>query len=472
MSGAVSIVWFRRDLRLRDNPALLAAIERGAVVPVFIWAPDEEAAWAPGGASRWWLHHSLNALDAGLRGLGSRLVLRRGPSLAALDALVRETGAHAVFWNRLPEPAAAQRDAEVERELRGRGLVVGYHNAALLFEPAAIRSGEGKPFSVFTPFWRACLAAPEPAPPLAAPARLIAPGDWPRSEPLEALGLDPGHAWTRGLQQTWQPGERGELARLRLLLKSRLIEYEERRDRPDLDGTSTLSPHLHFGEVSPREVWQAVRARGLGPRRQAGAAVFLKELGWREFAHHLLARFPALPDRPWRPEWKRFPWASDPALLRAWEQGRTGYPLVDAGMRQLWVTGWMHNRVRMVVASFLVKHLLVPWQDGERWFWDTLVDADLANNALNWQWVAGSGPDAAPYFRIFNPVIQSRKFDPAGDYIRRWVPALGDVPAPAIHQPWKTSGPNYPAPIVDHQLARQRALALFADLRATEATIE
>jgi deoxyribodipyrimidine photo-lyase len=463
MSGTsgspTTLVWFRRDLRLGDHPALVTAAARGAVVPVFIWAPDEDGAWPPGGASRWWSHHALASLQQSLEARGSRLILRRGPSLPALLALAKETGARRVHFSPLLEPAAAARDERVAEGLRARGLEVERHGSALLFEPGTIRSAAGTPFAVFTAFWRACLAAPPPAAPLPAPARLVAPARWPTSVALEALELDPRHPWTAGLARTWQPGEKQALVRLRALVRHRLARYEVDRDLPALDGTSTLSPYLHHGEVGPRQIWQALRDGG------AGAPAFRRELGWREFAHHVLARLPSLPEVPCRPEFLRFAWQHDPGLLRAWQQGRTGYPLVDAGMRQLWTTGWMHNRVRMVVASFLVKHLLLPWQEGERWFWDTLVDADLANNALNWQWVAGTGVDPAPYFRIFNPVIQSRKFDPGGRYIRAWVPELAGLSDREIHEPWKVAA-KYPEPVVEHRFARARALALFAELRA------
>ena len=453
-----TIVWFRRDLRLGDHPALAAAAARGAVVPVFIWAPEEEGAWPPGGASRWWLHHSLRALGESLAARGSRLIFRRGPSAEALAAVAAETGASAVCWSRLPEPAARGRDDAVEARLRARPLKVARHDGNWLFAPGAIRNTAGDAFSVFTPFWRACLAGPPPAPPLPAPARLASPGRWPTSVSLDDLGLDPRHPWTDGLARAWTPGEAPARARLRTLLRHRLADYPTNRDRPALDGTSTLSPHLHHGEISARQIWQA-----LADQRDAAATAFRRELGWREFAHHALDRFPHLPERSVRPEpggARRRPAA---AALRAWQRGRTGYPLVDAGMRQLWATGWMHNRVRMVVASFLVKHLLAPWREGARWFWDALVDADLANNSLNWQWVAGTGFDAAPYYRIFNPAAQSRKFDPGGDYLRRWVPELAALSDREIHQPPPGKAPGYPEPMIDHHLARARVIAALRD---------
>ena len=423
-----ALVWFRLDLRLADNPALRAAIERGAqVVPVFIWAPDEEAPWEPGSASRWWLHQSLRALDADLRKLGSRLVVRRGPTLRALRTLVKETAADAVFWNRRYEPAIIARDAKLLDVLRSEGLTIETFNSALLHEPWTIANQSRKPFQVFTPFWRRCLTEPEPQPPLARPRRLRAPTHWPQSLPLEALKLEPRLDWAEGMRSAWQPGESGAQAALAEFLAAPLLRYDEDRNRPDLSGTSGLSPHLHFGETSPRQVWHAMKeyaeSHGI-PSRTWHDWQFLTELGWREFAHHLLFHFPHTPDKPLRAEFARFPWRQNPECLRAWQRGRTGYPLVDAGMRQLWATGWMHNRVRMVVASFLVKDLAISWAEGARWFWDTLVDADLANNTLGWQWAAGCGADAAPYFRIFNPVTQGQHFDPQGAYIRRWVREL------------------------------------------------
>jgi deoxyribodipyrimidine photo-lyase len=420
-----SIVWFRLDLRLADNPALDAAVQRGGpVVPVFIWAPDEEGDWPPGAASRWWLHQSLEKFDAALRERGSRLIIRRGPSLAALRTLIKETGAETVFWNRRYEPALIERDKAVKAAVPAESF-----NSALLYEP-----WELKPYKVFTPFWRACGTLAEPPEPRPAPRALPAPAKWPASLKLDELKLLPKINWADGFREVWQPGEDGARAQLKRFAAGPVARYASDRDRPDLVGTSRLSPHLHFGEVSPRQVWHA-----------ATRAEYRRQLGWREFAHHLLFHFPQTPTVPLRPDFEKFPWSKDGAGLEEWKRGRTGFPLVDAGMRELWTTGWMHNRVRMVTASFLVKDLLIPWQEGARWFWDTLVDADLANNTLGWQWVAGCGADAAPFFRIFNPAMQAEKFDPQGAYVRRW------VPAPV-------------APIVDHGAARERALEALAKI--------
>jgi deoxyribodipyrimidine photo-lyase len=481
VSGRSALVWFRQDLRVDDHPALTAAVRTGAVVvPVFIWAPHEEGDWPPGAASRWWLHHSLEALNRSLKACCSRLIVRKGDSPGVLRALACETGAAAVFWNRRYEPAAARRDAEVAESLRSEGLTVKSFNSALLFEPDEVRTGQGGPFRVFTPFWKACLAAPARESPLARPVRLAAPRSWPKSLTIAALDLLPRIGWADGLRGAWQPGEAGAKRVLDGFVGDAIRRYDEDRNRPDLPGSSRLSPHLHWGEISPRRIWYEVleMAEQRADRSLAkNAASFLRELGWREFAHHLLCHYPHTPTRPLREEFARFPWRRDAAALRAWQQGRTGYPIVDAGMRELWATGWMHNRVRMIVASFLVKDLLIPWQEGAKWFWDTLVDADLANNTLGWQWTAGCGADAAPYFRVFNPAMQGAKFDPDGVYVRRWVPELAKLPSLWIHRPHEADsdvlskagvrlGGTYPFPIVDHAEARLRALAAFGRITA------
>ena len=474
-----SIVWFRLDLRLKDNPALVAAGGCGGpIVPVFIWSPEEYGAWPPGAASRWWLHQSLAALDANLRALGSRLVLRRGPALAALRLLIRETGAGAVFWNRRYEPDLIARDLTIREALRGGGLRLESFGAALLHEPWTIQNRAGKPFQVFTPFWQHCLNQGEPAAPLPPPKSLRSPDEWPASLPLAALELEPKLDWAGGLRSAWQPGEAGATAALKRFLGHGLADYAAQRNIPAEAGTSRLSPHLHFGEISPRQIWGAVgHQAGLLGLKKWRDTQFVTELGWREFAHHLLFHFPRTPAEPLRPGFNHFPWQPDAARLRAWQRGRTGYPIVDAGLRELWATGWMHNRVRMIVASFLVKDLLQPWPEGARWFWDTLVDADLAQNTLGWQWSAGCGADAAPYFRVFNPVSQGAKFDPCGEYVRRWCPELSKLPDPWLHHPWQAPaealaragvklGRDYPEPMVDHVQARRLALAAFASLKS------
>ncbi|MBI1356214.1 MAG: deoxyribodipyrimidine photo-lyase [Acidobacteria bacterium] len=482
MSGS-TLVWFRHDFRLADNPALAAATARGGpVVPVFLWEPAEEGDWPAGGASKWWLHQSLERLDADLRALGSRLILRQGPAAETLAALARETGAEAVYWNRRYEPASIERDQGVKQSLRSEGLDCRSFSAALLWEPWTIRTQSGGPYKVFSPFWRACQAAEPPGEPEPAPTSLPSPAIWPCSVQLAALGLEPAIDWAAGIREAWRPGEAGAAERLSRFVEEIVDDYAESRDRPDRDGTSRLSPHLHFGEISPRTIWRAVRERldRQEPPRGAvakSAQKYLAELAWREFGHHLLYHFPHTPLEPLRPEFARFPWADDPENLRRWQKGRTGYPIVDAGMRELWATGWMHNRVRMIVASFLVKDLLLPWQEGARWFWDTLVDADLANNTLGWQWAGGCGADAAPYFRIFNPILQGERFDPRGVYVRRWVPELAAVPDRWLHKPWEAPmkvlrgcgvnpATDYPLPSVNHSEARQRALEAWDELKS------
>jgi deoxyribodipyrimidine photo-lyase len=483
-SVETSLVWFQLDLRLADNPALHAAVRRGGpVVPVFIYAPDEEAPWPPGAASRWWLHQSLRSLDAHLRRLGSRLIIRRGPALEALELLTKETGATAVFWNRRYEPAVSKRANWIESALINRGLQVESFNGGLLHEPWTIQNQSGRPFQVFTPFWRYCLAQPAPPTPLATPKHLPAPRPWPKSLPLAELQLEPKINWSAGLRAAWQPGGAGAKSNLARFLKRAFNDYSEQRNLPGTPGTSRLSPHLHFGEISPRQVWHGVatmaKRRGLAENGWRHSQ-FLTELGWREFAHHLLFHFPRTPTEPLRAGFNRFPWRRNSTWLKAWQKGRTGHPIVDAGMRELWATGWMHNRVRMITASFLVKDLLISWHIGARWFWDTLVDADVAQNTLGWQWVAGCGADAAPYFRVFNPVRQGEKFDPRGEYVRHWCPELAKLPDRWLHEPWRAPkdvlsaadvelGRNYPRPIVNHIIAREVALEAFAKCKKTVA---
>ena len=439
-----TILWLRQDLRLADQPALQAAIERGgAVIPVFIDSAAEEGEWQPGAASRWWMHQSLESLAAALEQRGSRLVLRRATdSLACLRELIAETGATAVYWGRRYEPQVIARDGEIKTALREAGIEVRSFNTALLIEPWDVQNLSGKPFQVFTPFWRKACTAIDPPKPAAAPARIAAPAKWPRSVALNDLGLMPRIAWHGGMARAWRPGEAGAHDLLQQFLDGPVKDYAAQRNMPAVSGTSRLSPHLHFGEISPRQIWHAAP--------EWRSTQFITEIGWREFAHHLIYHFPRTTNEPLRADFARFPWRESTGDLQAWQQGRTGVPLVDAGMRELWETGWMHNRVRMVVASFLVKNLRLHWLHGARWFWDTLVDADLASNTLGWQWAAGCGADAAPYFRIFNPDSQAEKFDPQGEYQRRW---LG-------------SGPR-PAPIVDLKASRVEALAAFQTLRTS-----
>jgi len=481
MTRPISILWFRHDLRLDDNLALHAALAHGKVViPIFIWEPEAEGEWLPGRASRCWLHWSLKGLNAALRGVGSRLIIRQGNTLDNLLRLLEETRASAVIWNRRYEPAIAARDQEIETALRRKGATVETFNALTLFEPWTVQTKSSTPYKVFTPFYRACLALPEPSAPMNAPTAIGRPRKWPTSVTLEELRLLPRIPWDAGIRSTWAFGEAAGNARFDDFISESLADYLDRRDRLDMKGTSCLSPFLHFGEISPRRIWHSVR-EAMRRRKQIGlrpaAEGYLRQLVWREFAHHLLFHFPRTPSAPLDHTFERFPWRNDPQALRAWQKGQTGYPIIDAGMRQLWTTGWMHNRVRMLVGSFLVKDLLIPWQSGARWFWDTLVDADLANNTLGWQWVAGCGADAAPFFRIFNPVTQGERFDPKGEYVRQWVPELANLPDKWIHKPWQSPeaelrkagvelGCSYPRPIVDHDEARQRALEVFRKLRS------
>jgi deoxyribodipyrimidine photo-lyase len=474
-NGPACILWFRNDLRIEDNPALDAALAHGGpIIPVYIWAPQEEKPWSPGAASRWWLHQSLRQLDSELRRHGSRLILRQGTAYRELLLLATQIGADTVIWSRRYEPAIIKRDAIVESKLESAGIKARTVNASLLAEPWELMTKQERPYQVFAPFHRRLLEH-NCGTPLPAPGRIRGPSIWPDSLDLRDLRLEPAADWAAGIRATWQPGERGARRALHQFIESALYRYASARDRPDLPGTSHLSPHLHFGEIGPRTIWNAVRENAATDTRNGAAQseeAFLRQLAWREFSYHLLYHFPDTPLKPLKANFERFPWQTDRRALQAWQQGRTGYPFVDAGMRELWTTGWMHNRARLNAASFLVKHLLLPWQRGEKWFWDTLVDADLANNTMGWQWVAGSGADAAPYFRVFNPIMQGVKFDPDGDYVRRWVPELAALPPRWIHQPWKAPenvlraariylGRTYPLPIVDHDQARRRALDAY-----------
>ncbi len=472
--STVAIVWLRRDFRLTDNAALnYAAARCDQVIPVYLHAPHEDAPWQPGAASRWWLHCSLNAMESALRQRGSGLVIRAGSSADILQELVRETHAELVCWNRLYEPAAASRDANVAQALSRLGCKTKSCRGALLQEPGEVLTNDGQPYRVYTPFSRRyfedCLID-RPAPAL--PKLNSLPPDL-KSVRVSELKLLPKISWYQSFEKHWCPGESGARELLEQFIESgQLSQYAHGRDLPSKSGVSRLSPHLHFGEITPRQIWHAAVAV-----EPAVSFPFKRQLVWRDFAHHILHEHPHTPELPFNPRFEKFPWSGDQELLSAWQQGQTGIPLVDAGMRQLWQTGWMHNRVRMAAATLLTKHALVHWREGARWFWDTLVDADLANNTMGWQWTAGCGVDAAPYFRILNPVRQGQRFDAGGEYVRTWVPELAQLSASHIHEPWSVPdqqlraanvhlGKSYPNRIVDLADGRNRALRCFNSMRS------
>ena len=467
----VALVWFRDDLRLRDHPALQAALKAGlAPLPVYIHAPHEEGAWAPGAASNAWRHRALHALDAQLRARGSRLHVFAGDSDDVLQALATATGASAVFWNRRHEPAVEQRDSALRRRLRALGLRAEALGSGLLFEPWQLETRGGEPFRVFMPFWNAARRQWNPPALSPAPVQLPTFDALPDEAGIDALGLRPAQGWDASFWRHWTPGEDGAAQALEAFLERGLPRYSTGRDLPADSLTSRLSPHLHFGGITAARVVARLADASAADEREA----FIRELAWREFGWHVLHHFPHTSDANFNPRFDDFPWAQpEPRLLEAWQRGRTGVPIVDAGMRELWSTGWMHNRVRMVAASYLTKHLRMHWLHGARWFWDTLVDADLGNNTLGWQWVAGTGVDAAPYFRVFNPVLQAQRFDPQSEYIARWVPELRALPPRARHAPWMAAaaqragiGEGYPAaPVVDLADGRAAALEAFARTR-------
>jgi deoxyribodipyrimidine photo-lyase len=471
---SIALVWLRRDLRLHDNPALSAACERHRqVIPVYLHVPGEESPWAPGAAGTWWLRGALGSLATELAAAGCPLVVRAGETRATLATLVERTGATALYWNRLYDPAVTERDEAIRAWAGETGLEVESFHGALLHEPWTIANRSGAPYRVFTPFWKCCLDLGMPREPLPAPE--LPPHTFADLAQVEDLALLPDLArqgnWDRGLAEAWRPTESAGLDLLAGFADGPVEAYPDRRDLPGEPGTSRLSPYLHFGQLSPYQVHQACVSRG----RSAGP--YLRQLYWREFGHHLLYHFPHTDLEPLDPRFRHFPWRADyDEDLRHWQRGRTGIPIIDAGMRELWRTGWMHNRVRMLVASLLSKNLRIPWQEGARWFWDTLVDADLANNTMGWQWTAGSGADAAPYFRIFNPSTQGERSDPKGRYVRRWLPELAGLPDKWIHRPWEAPaqvlaeagvrlGDDYPAPLVDLRESRQAALDAWDSLK-------
>jgi deoxyribodipyrimidine photo-lyase len=479
LEKAPVIMWFRRDLRLSDNRALTAAIATGRpVIALYVLDDVSPGIHAMGGAQRWWLEGSIRALTTDLARINIELILRKGRAEELLGSLIGEAGAHAIFFSKNYAPWAKTLESRVSQ--MAQKLEIGCHRftGQLLFKPIDIKTAMGQPYKVYTPFSRSCFAAPAPPAPLHKPKQILPFSQALTSDELDTWKLRPERPdWANGLETTWQPGEATARNKLDIFLAQRLEAYAHARDYPGIIGTSQLSPHLHFGEISPAQCWHAVRH--VTEKRSCGdlaADKFLKELLWREFCAHLLHHWPNLPNKPFKPAFNNFPWRENPQGFERWCQGKTGYPIVDAGMRELWHTGWMHNRVRMIAASFLVKDLLIDWRKGAAWFQDTLVDADLASNSAGWQWVAGCGADAAPFFRIFNPQLQGEKFDPDGTYVRHWVPELANLPNALIHRPWAAPvdtlrstkimlGETYPLPIIDHQSARHQALDALKTIR-------
>lgn len=469
MTKSPIILWFRQDLRLQSNPALLAAHKTGRpIVPVYILDDANAGEWKMGGASRWWLHHSLQALN---KSVSQNMVFKCEDAQTALLKVMKDTGAENIYWNRCYEPWRVARDKKIKEEIKG----CKSFNGSLLFEPHTTLKEDGAPYKVFTPFYKkGCLGrAPTPPKPTQAPKNI----NWydTKSSKVNDLGLIPEINWYEQMEKEWQPGEEGALKRLNEFIGNGLKNYKEGRNIPANKNVSRLSPHLHFGEISPHQAWYGIQKAMIEQQCENDGEHFLSELGWREFSNNLLYHFPDLPRKNLQEKFNNFPWHNDDAALLAWQKGQTGYPIVDAGMRELWQTGYMHNRVRMIVGSFLVKNLLLHWHHGENWFWDTLVDADLANNSASWQWIAGCGADAAPYFRIFNPVTQGKKFDPQGEYVRRYIPELKTLPDKYIHCPWDAPemiltganiklGKQYPKPIVDLKASRERALEAFKEI--------
>ena len=469
------IVWFRQDLRLTDNAALHHACQTDApIIFVFIHDPELAQKWTMGAAKQWWLHHSLSSLAGNLKHYRTDLILRRGATLEVLENLINETNAQGLYFSRHYEPYQATLENEINAHFKDRLTIKRFKNN-LLVEPETVLNKSNEPFKVFTPFYKAAMATLQVADPLPAPNEIDAYTATIASDDLDAWQLLPDETlWGAEFKKNWVPGEQGAQINLDAFTMHALNKYNILRNRPEFIGTSRISPHLHFGEISPRQIWNDVIHSDKGS--EPGNESYLKELMWREFSYYLLHYWPDLPDQSFKDSFADFPWQNDSELLNAWQHGKTGYPIVDAGMRELLQTGWMHNRVRMVVASFLIKHLLIDWRHGEAWFWDTLVDADLANNSASWQWVAGCGADAAPYFRIFNPQLQGEKFDPDGIYVKQWLPELQHLPNKFIHAPWGAPAPvlqeagvelgkDYPQPIVEHHFARERALAAFETIK-------
>jgi deoxyribodipyrimidine photo-lyase len=469
------IVWFRQDLRITDNPALTLAADNGIVIPVFILDDDTPGEAKIGGASQWWLHQSLISLNKSLK---NKLVIRRGSSLKVLETLADEFGADTVVWNRLYEPWHRERDEAIKSKLKANGISAKSLNGSLLWEPMSVLKKDETPYKVFTPYYRkGCLTRQAPRFPLSKPEQLnIADGAEFSQSDLDALDLLPKINWYTEIEAQWHPGERGAADRLQRFINDAATSYQDARNLPAVKGTSLLSPHLHFGEISPNQAWYAIHGAFENVFDNKDLDVYLSELGWREFSYYLLFHWPEIQHKNFNSKFDHFTWRSSPKDLKAWQLGQTGIPIIDAGMRELYQTGYMHNRVRMVVGSFLVKNLLIDWRHGERWFWDTLLDADMASNSAGWQWVAGSGADASPYFRVFNPLLQGEKFDKEGEYVKQYCPELSKLPKKYIHKPWEAPsdilkacnvelGKDYPKPLVDLKESRTRALDAFARLK-------
>ena len=478
MSEKPVLVWFRRDLRLADNPALHAAAQHGgSIVCVYIHDDGSDGLRQEGGASLWWLNRSLAELSQQIDARGGSLTLRRGGAKAIILDIAEEIGASHVFWNRRYGKAERELDADIKSAIADRDIEAESFNGCLLTEPWVIKTGSGGHYKVFTPYWRAVQACYAPHERYKAPKNFASPDI--ASDELSDWGFHPSDPdWSTGFDAPWSPGEKAALERLDKFLSGPVDTYKSDRNRPDLEnGTSGLSPHLRFGEISPVTIWRIVSDRiEAGDIDEANAMTFLSEVAWREFSYVLLYHYPDLAWENYNPAFQHMPWREDASALKAWQKGQTGYPIVDAGMRQLWATGWMHNRVRMIVASFLTKHLLIHWSDGEDWFWDTLVDACPGSNAASWQWTAGSGADAAPYFRVFNPITQGEKFDETGDYVRKWCPELAELPQKYLYSPWEAPadvleeagvklGETYPKPIVEHKEGRERALSAYETMK-------
>ncbi|WP_334029739.1 cryptochrome/photolyase family protein [Alteromonas sp. P256] len=473
MTVPVSIMWFRQDLRVNDNPALNAACDMGKILPIYIYDDTTPDGRVPGSASQWWLHHSLTSLNDRLNG---HLKIFKGDPKVLIPKIMEALKAKAIFWNRCYEPWQINRDKEIKKQLIDSDFEAYSSNGSLLWEPMKVLKKDGTPYKVYTPYYRnGCLKIEEPRYPKAPPARITYADDEYKDDGLDALNLLPEVKWDSTISKMWKPGEEGAADNLSEFIQHAARQYKDGRDIPSMRGTSRLSPHLHFGEVSPNQVWYAIKDK-FGATEDKSIDTYLSELGWREFSYYLLFHFPTLPNKNFNDKFDKFPWRKDARALKAWQTGNTGIPIVDAGMRELWQTGYMHNRVRMIVGSFLVKNLLLSWHEGERWFWDTLLDADLASNSAGWQWVAGSGADASPYFRIFNPILQGEKFDKKGKYVRKYCPELKDLPDKYIHKPWETPGviakdanlelgKSYPEPIVDLKASRQRALDAFQEIK-------